>query len=85
LIEYQVRKISFRPNTTMKTGTDSISANCAAPPLTTCAARMATLPVMWAVNRPPSPRKLMTSTLPAIRLEHSRQPLRAERTVDRGR
>src|SRR5919198_1685729 len=57
-----------RPSTTMKTGTDSIGANGAAPPLTRCAARMTRLPVMWAVNRPPSPRKLMTSTLPAVRL-----------------
>ena len=52
----------------MKTGTDSIGANGAAPPPTRCTARMARLPVMCAVNRPPSPRKLMTSTLPAVRL-----------------
>src|SRR5262245_24388763 len=29
---------------------------------------MTRLPVMWAVNSPPSPRKLMTSTLPAVAL-----------------
>jgi len=29
---------------------------------------MTRLPVTWAVNRPPSPRKLIASTLPAIML-----------------
>ncbi len=52
----------------MNTGTDSIGANDAVPPLTTCAARMTRLPVMWAVNSPPSPRKPMASTLPAVKL-----------------
>jgi hypothetical protein len=32
------------------------------------AARMARLPVTWAVNRPPSPRSLITSALPATTL-----------------
>src|SRR3989442_7434358 len=57
-----------RPSTPMKTGTDSIGANGAAPPPPRCTARMARLPVMCAVSRPPSPRKLMTSTLPVVRL-----------------
>src|SRR4029453_14214543 len=57
-----------RPSTTMKTGTDSIGANGPAPPPTRCTARMARLPVTCAVNSPPSPRKLMTSTLPAVTL-----------------
>jgi hypothetical protein len=29
---------------------------------------MTRLPVTWAVNRPPSPRKPMASTLPAVKL-----------------
>ena len=56
-----------KASTAMKTGTDSIAANGVSPPRATCAARTARLPVMWAVKRP-SPRKLMTSTLPAMTL-----------------
>jgi hypothetical protein len=52
----------------MNTGTDSIGATCAVPPLTMCAARITRLPVTCAVNRPPSPRKPITSQLPAITL-----------------
>jgi membrane protein YqaA with SNARE-associated domain len=37
-------------------------------PATMCAARMTRLPVVWAVNNPPSPTKLMTSMLPATGL-----------------
>src|ERR1700723_1462612 len=57
-----------RPSIAMNTGTDNIGANPAAPPLATWAARMTRLPVMCAVNNPPSPRKPMTSTLPAVTL-----------------
>src|SRR5216683_2276092 len=56
------------PNAATNTGTDSIGATGAPLPLTRCAARMTRLPVTWAVNRPPSPRKPMASTLPAIML-----------------
>jgi hypothetical protein len=40
-------------------------------PVTGWAARMARLPVTWAVNRPPSPRKLITSALPATTLSRA--------------
>jgi hypothetical protein len=31
-------------------------------------AKIMRLPVMWALNSPPSPRKLIASTLPAVKL-----------------
>jgi hypothetical protein len=56
------------PTTNMNTGTDSIAASRASPPpVTRWTARITRFPVMWAVNTP-SPRKLMTSTQPAITL-----------------
>ena len=55
-----------RTSTVMKIGTDRITATGASPWLTTCAARMTRLPVICAVNRPPSPRKPMASVLPAM-------------------
>ena len=50
------------------TGTESIGATGAPAPRTRCAAWMTRLPVTWARNKPPSPRRLMASTLPAILL-----------------
>jgi len=50
---------------TMNTGTEIIRASDASLRATMCAARMTRLPVMCAVSSP-SPRKPMTSTLPAI-------------------
>ena len=52
----------------MKTGTDSKRARLTAFAMTICAAMRIRLPVTWATKRPPSPRKLMTSALPAITL-----------------
>jgi hypothetical protein len=51
-----------------ETGTDSIGANGAVPPLTTCAAKITRFPVICAVNKLPSARKLITSRVPAVRL-----------------
>jgi hypothetical protein len=51
----------------MKTGTDSIGAIWDSP-LKKCAAKMTKLPVMWAVNSPLRPRKLMMSVHPAVTL-----------------
>jgi len=58
-----------RKSAAMNTGTDSIGATCAASPVARWAARMTRLPVIWAVNNPPRPRKLITSMLPATRLK----------------
>src|SRR5260370_39466392 len=52
----------------MDAGTERIGVTGAGAPVTRCAARMTRLPVTWAVNRPPSPRKPMASALPAITL-----------------
>jgi hypothetical protein len=51
----------------MKSGTEITRASVASPRAKMWAARTTRLPVMCAVNRPSSPRKLMTSTLPATK------------------
>src|SRR5215831_8047331 len=61
-------RILVSPSTAINTGTDSIAATCAWPPVTMCAARTTRFPVMCAVKSPESARKLMTSVLPAITL-----------------
>jgi hypothetical protein len=66
----------------MKTGTDSIGAIWGSP-LKKCAAKMTKLPVMWAVNSPLRPRKLMMSVHPAGDAQHNEQRLYFAR-LDRG-
>ena len=52
----------------INTGTDSKCAAGACSPAAYLAARITRLPVMWAMNRVPSPRNPITSTLPAMTL-----------------
>jgi len=62
------RQKSRRHERDDNTGTDSKCAAGACSPAAYLAARITRLPVMWAMNRVPSPRNPITSTLPAMTL-----------------
>jgi len=66
----------------MKTGTDSIGAIVAGSWTMTCAARITRLPVMCAVKSPSSPRKLMTSVHPAMKLSKTSSASTERESID---